>query len=424
MSANRKSRTVAHIDRTAASLFAKQATWSFVSRAIGALLQALMIIILARSISKADFGDFGTTFGTLTLLSMFTDFGLTSFAVKSLAVDHDLELAQRAVHLNKWMSVVLVAICAGIALVDMSMFDGHKWPYLIGIGVFLAIEKVTEGELALLGALQKFEGPAVSIVGRRLFALGIFLYLSTVLAPLLSYFLALALVGLPFMFFARTKTQTDFQGKVNLSGSQTIQTLRSSFHYGMSSVFQQIRSLDALVVSLAIGPVAAGAYSAATRLASPTYYVTSAVATAITPGAKSLGDTGVNSLLTRMVAWTGICISLLVACSSLLDVVMVKVYGNEYQGAGQTLLWVASGTLVTALYSPFSSHIQAMGYARLVSLINFISGILILCGICVGCKIGGEAGAALGFALAASAGLIAFIVVAKLQVERRASHAN
>jgi teichuronic acid exporter len=379
----------------------RQALWIFASRASGAVLQALLLILVARFITPEEFGVMNAFVGCFMFLGVVSDLGLTNFSIRAYAIDNDEDAALAAVALQRLLSLGFFAIATGILGIGWAL---EILPPMWALGataivLWVTLEKVCEAESAIFIARASVVQPAVSIIVRRAVSVLVFLPSIGQLPPILAFGLSVIAGGA--VGYVYLLTQRGGRSGAPVEGYGRASLIRAAIAFGVSNIFAQTRNLDGAAVALASGAAASGAYGASSRLASPIFLVSSAVASSVMPAIASSGPR-----IARRIVVFGLFAGLgaLVISLSLLPIsgqIMKLVFGEAYAGAGPILVTVVCATVMNSLISPFSAVLQAKGLAALVARVSSVFGVGVISAIFGGALLLGAQGAALGY-LAAS----------------------
>lgn len=394
----------------------RQVVMTVLARGLGSCLQAVLLVLLARTVDQTLFGLTNALLGLGAIASVLADLGITAYIVRTWAFDRDPERVIRALRVSNITAIVLAMVLTAAFVVATSALNAPF--YLSFVGVWIAFEKCTEAYLSVHSAEQRTLTPSVSIILRRtlplsLFATAIFYKGDTVVALVIS----LCLGGLAGQLHAYLSLPKALRGKTTGISSRVV--LSESRALGVAWLASQVRNADVFLVSLFAGLAASGAFAAAMKLTIPVYLVASAVALAIIPGVAKAGKTRVLRIAVILVC--GVCIGVagLAGVQPWLDPVMAWIYGPAYLGTGLLLCLVLVGTLVGAVGFPLSALLQAVNLARPVAVIEVVGALMVVAGISAGALWGGALGAAFG-ALVAQA-VRAVLLIIRLLVWRSTS---
>lgn len=374
-----------------------QALWLFSSRAGAALLQAALLILLARSVAPATFGLVNAAQGALQFGGVVFDAGLTAYIVRAYAIDGRLVHAYKALDLNALLTSTFVILAILIAVILLR--DWLTLAAIGGVATWVGFEKVCEARASLFIAEQRGIEPAVSPIIRRVVALAGFIGLSRIADPALSYALALSLGGVAGYVYLLGRMRA-LPTRDKAVPCRAADVLRDSLPFGVSNLFSQAKNLDAAVVAAATGAAAAGAYAAASRLSAPVFLATSAVATSVMPAVGRRGAEITRKLAVGLVLAGGAQVLLAVLLTPWAGSLVTLLYGEGYTGLGPLFVVVLCGTILNSLQSPFNALLQSVGREKLVAALSVWFGVLLLAGIWSGAANFGIYGAAWGYVAA------------------------
>ena len=370
----------------------RQASWQFVSRGVGGLCQALLLILLARSVTPEAFGEVTVVLGVAVFVGVVADLGLSSYIVRVIAVDDDIDSARVALQINRLSSTVFVAVGGLIYLGIASALSLSMWVVLVV--VWVGLEKNIEAQLAVFIAEQNVVVPALSVLVRRLLPIPIYALLITAgLAGDAAFGIAIvvgASIGMAqSSWLVRARLGSTVRGVL-----RPISVLKQSLPFFVTNASAQARNLDTSIVGLFASAAAAGAFAAASRLTVPIFLLTSAVATSVIPavarGGVALAQRIVFVLLCGLVASQ----LLVLVTLPFAEPAMALIFGRDYDDTGYLLSLVLSGTLFTSVVAPLNALTQALGGARRSAIASSVFSGMLLFGLATGAVIDGVVGAA------------------------------
>lgn len=381
-----------------------------VARALGSCLQAIMLVLLARTVEQAIFGLANALLGLGAIAAVLADLGLTTYIVKVWAFDRDAERVVRALRISNYAAIVLAV--ALTALFAAAAYVYRTPLYLCFLAIWIALEKCTEAYLSVHTAEQRVLAPSASIILRRVIPLALFAALLRAgLDPLLAFVASLTLGGFIGQAHACLALPKFFRKAKSSVRPRTV--LRECGTFGFATLASQIRNADTFIVSLFAGLAASGSFAAATKLTIPIYLVASAVALSIMPGVARAGATAVKRIAYILIGATCASIILLAVVSPWLEQLMTLVYGPAYADRGSLLWLVLVGTVFGGVGFPLAALLQSIGRAATVAMIEVGSALLVVLGMSVGAAAAGATGAAIG-AIAAQvvrAGLLVVLLL-------------
>lgn len=250
-----------------------------VSRFGAAVLQAVVLIVVARGLGAQNFGSFGATAAIGAIVTTVCSFGAQQRVLRSGAADRDkvdaiYTLLVLATLLALTVSVVLSSVLR-------NEFTGVQ---LLG-GLSASVDSLALfGQNVSFGALKP---------GRAL--LGMYLVRVISLAGALMLIVP-GPVGIPALGVAYVCAciTSGIVARLRPRRLSSFAFYREGYNFWATSVWGMLQQLDVVMVSVGIGVKQAGAYSAAYRLASPLHLVTGALNSIYTPRLSSTEDSAVR----------------------------------------------------------------------------------------------------------------------------------
>lgn len=405
-----------YMPATEGSIVRRQVLLTVLARGLGSCLQAILLVMLARTVDQTLFGLTNALLGLGAIVSVLADLGITAYIVRTWSFDREPERVIRALRVGNTSAIILgLVLTVAFAVAAMALNAPF---YLCFVAVWIAFEKCTEAYLSVHSAEQRTLTPAVSIILRRTIPLALFatvvLYEGDAVAALV---MSLCFGGLAGQLHAYHSLPKSLRGKTASISSREV--LSESRAFGVATLASQIRNADTFLVSMFAGLAASGAFAAAMKLTIPIYLVASAVALSIIPGVAKSGKKGVLRIAVISVCGVFMGVLGLAGIRLWLDPVMAWIYGPAYAGTGLLLCLVLSGTLVGALGFPLAALLQAVNLTRAVAVIEVAGALMVIVGISAGALLGGAVGAAIG-ALAAQA-VRAVLLITKLLIWKSTS---
>ena len=361
------------------------------SRGLGSALQAVALVLLARSVPAAEFGVVNVVIGVVGLLLVATGFGMSVYVPRARALGQDDDVAAglrlNAVA-NLATAVVLLAALAAWA-------SSTQVPLgVLLIGASLALERNVDTVLGVPVADGDALAPAVSMVLRRTITLAVLVPgLALGLDPVWSYTGGLLAGALAAQLHVRRVVRR-LPGRASAVGTSTL--LRRSWPYLVSNLTGQVRTLDTTLVAIALTPAAAGLYAAAAKLVQPLLLVPQTIAAVITPHATRLDPAAARRLGLRLVLAFAACLVLGIPIMVWAEEIVVLVMGEQYAGGGPVLAWCLAGLPFIAMSASLGALLQGQGRARMVAVNGLVFAVVLVVVVLGGALIGGVVGAAGG----------------------------
>jgi len=371
----------------------RQALWLFVSRGIGSVAQALLLVIFARSVEPTVFGEANVVLGIAVFLGVIADLGLSSYIVRLIAVDQDAERARSALRLNRLSTLTLV--CALVVVYLLVAGPLGLSPWLALLVVWVGLEKNIEAQLAVFIAEQNVLVPASSVLIRRLIPIPIYLLVVIAEAPEFALGVALAigavLGSIHAGLFIRQALPIGARDEISVR-----YLIRGSAPFFVTNVSSQARNLDAAVVGLFASTASGGTFAAASKLTVPVFMVTSAIATSVMPAVARGGPDLAKKLIAVLAGSLIVLLGAVAFTVPFSENLITWVFGPAYENSGVLLSMVLAGTLCASIVSPLNALVQTFGGAKYSAFASSVFSVLLLAALAVGAVVDGANGAALG----------------------------
>lgn len=385
-----------HVSTTRRYRVGGQFAWVSGGRILAALIQALIMLVLVRAVSPAEFGFFAAVYGVLTVVQTFFDFGLPTLVVRERAKKANPALVTAALHLNNGLSLamgMMLVVVIGLLgfVVDPQFF------LLLPLGVWAAAERNADAWLGVIFADGDARINTTNLVSRRIGNLALFsvLIFSTGIDPVLAFGVSSAVAACASWVFAHLYVRTRLAPAERISPTVL---MRMSYPYWINSVATQARNLDATIIGFVAGTAQAGFYAAAARLTSPLRILPTSLASVLLPASATRNSSNMRGLL-RLVAYVvgGMAAFYLVLGLAVPFVVPV-VLGEAYAGAIPALQITAVGLVFAAAASLLGSLLQGVGLKHYVAGTAVLTTVVCLAGVGIGGFLWGAIGAAAGLA--------------------------
>lgn len=373
--------------------------WVAGGRVLAAVVQALMLLLLARAVSPADFGIFSAVFGLSVVAQNVFDLGLGTFVVRERARDRDSPLLVRGLQMSfaasLSMGVVGAAVLAAASLADALFLT------FVPLIISMAVERNADVRLGLALADGRARINVTNLVARRILALILFLVLAYVadLDPIVAFGVSAALAAIvsavsAHVYIRGTGIPSETQATVR-------STLAAAAPFWINSVATQARNLDALLVTLLAGPVASGLYATASRLTGPLRILPTSLAAVLLPQATRLtSDAGVRRRWLRGIyKVTGVMLLVYTALALALPPLIPLALGADYAPSGSAVRIVLVGLVFAAAASLLSTTLQGWDDAAFVGKAAAVTTAVCLGAVSLGAVTLGTSGAAVGLSL-------------------------
>lgn len=383
------------------------------ARLVGALLQAVLLALVARAIAPDDFGVLAAFLGVCQFGQVVFDCGVSTFLVIERSAHPQSGKVTTALMLSDRLSSALGVACA-MAIAGMAAGFGREYLVFLPLAVWLATERNSDTWLGVYFADGDWKVNLSNLLTKRIVALVLFMSISWFgVDPRLSFGLALAAASSASILIIRKRLELSLPDPDHLSFRDLIS---DAWPYWQASLATHLRSLDATITALSASAFQAGLYSSASRLTSPLRILPTSMAKALLPAAVRTRETTSQSLLVIALAMLA---SISIAYGALyfvLPPLLPVVLGESYAGAVPALKIVLAGMPFAAGASLFGSLLQGRGEKRYVAHSAIATTILYLLVLPIAAFQGGANGAAA--ILSASFGANAFLLGGKLYLLR------
>lgn len=400
------------------SIVRRQATWLLLSRGIGSLSQALLFVLLARSVDATVFGKANALLGIAIFIGVIADLGLSTYIVKAYALDQNLNKVFVALRLNK-ISTAAYAVILSSAYLILSLFVGLD-PWLALVICWVALDKNIEAQLSVCIAKQDVAAIALSIAIRRFIPLGMFIGCSFLpLDPIINF--GLSLVVGSVVGEVHIERWVRRSGELKVQDTHTKgEVLRDALPYSLTNISGQARNLDTAIVSAFSSSIQAASFAAASKVAVPIFLLASAIASSVMPAVANGGHYFSTKLLRALMGGVFASCVLSLAVLPFSNTLMALIFGETYSHAGSLFVLVVIGTIFAAVVSPLAALVQAHGGAGGMAKLGLIFAPLLLISMVAGSLLAGAFGAAWGALIvqAVRAGVMCWIAQRAIHTEK------
>jgi O-antigen/teichoic acid export membrane protein len=375
-----------------------QFLWVSSGKIIAALLQAVIILLLVRQVSPAQFGFFSAAYGVITIPQTLLDAGLPTLIVRERARDARDGIVTAALKLNNRLSGVLslLLLVAGVMLA--LTVDAQYW-LLLPFALWAAAERNADTWLGVVLADGDSWINVTNLVIRRAASLALFLGLTawTEMPPILAISFSFAVSATASWFFAHLYVAKRL---VPASSHSMTELVGRSYPYWINSVSSQIQNLDVALTSVFAGPAQAGLYGAAARLTNPLRILPNSLATILLPVAARRTSSTLGPLC-KLVGGALVAFALLYGGMAAAMPWAVPVFlGVDYVGATVALQITCGGLIFASASSLVSTLLIGLGLKHFVAASAVVVTVTCLAGVVLGSLLAGAQGAALGLATA------------------------
>ncbi len=381
---------------------------TFLSRILSALIQAGLLVVVARTQEKEQFGVFATALAVTLAISVVVEFGVDKTAVSkvsrgNLQAGRDLTQAHATAQM-------VSALAVWVSISTLAHFSNSLTPEVAVIGLLAATERLLYLSLAQSVALNAAARAAYTLTVSRLAAAFIFFAMFHFGVPsTLSYVISFAATSVIAAAYLHGDLRSStVRPTLEHSLRVAIESREESGHYWRSTLYGQVRQQDLLIASMLGGPLVAASYALPARAVSPLRLVATSISTSTFPIA-ARRDKGELKIYLR--ATLVASIAMVAATAALWAIgpsLAAAIAGQDYRSAGEVLRVLLVGVCFSIPGTVFSSILQGFGDGSFISRVGLGSAIIFLAAITVGTILVGPTGAAWG---ATSAYVAEFLVV-------------
>lgn len=328
--------------------FRRQVIWSLIARVSAAILQILILVLLARGLDPTMFALIATVNVALQVTVAVNGFGLLRKIEYTRSVDrHDPSLPSLfalRLRFSYASSILWVVAC----LATYAVTDKDGFLALLPAAFWLLIEQTTQ----IWNGMSVVDGRAQELLPSyfsRRFPVVLFLAAALVFDLSVIWSWTLGLAAGSFLSYAQGYRRQERFARLLWPGRGTVQgriPLDIGYWWGMVGL--QLRDLDVAAVS-SLNTVAAGFYAFPARLVSPMNLATLATASAAFPRVARNGLTRRQLRQTLSIGLVPVCLiaGTTALCAPLLPVIL----GSAYEGSVPVLRI----TCITAVLSGAAS---------------------------------------------------------------------
>ncbi|KAI3473603.1 hypothetical protein Pfo_031562 [Paulownia fortunei] len=314
--------------------------------------QAVLLILLARTLGLEDFGRFSIAYASATLAAAVLGLGASSFVLRAIGLPNAQEVARTLLVVRVWASTLLLVL--GVLTVYAAM--ELSLPAILGVS-FAATELLIDYAQAYIAAGARLSLLAVAAV--------CFMFSAE------SSVLEVALMSLSVAILLASSVLLLVSTRGRRAG--VWRTIRQSTGYWAGSLVGNIRQLEPNAVAMTLSTSVAGAFAFSARLVNPLLIFTSTLQTLFMP-VLAANEDGSESWRKARKALFWLCLSYaLVLCG----LAPFRVHRHTVPAAN-----VMIATALSALTNYHQIMFNARGFAWDAALIigagNALSVILIL----------------------------------------------
>lgn len=385
--------------------------WIVASRLLAAVLQAVTLILIARSAGPSQFGLLSAFMGIVVIIQVISDCGIAPYVTRLRATSPDASFIGVALKVHRFLGILACAMLLGVAVI-FSFIGNQGWWSLIPLAIAGYFERQGDVKLTLAIADGDVWKNAFNLILRRLITfLVVIIGTYANLQPILVFGMG-SLAG-SYVSFWISRRLVAFQRHPRAVGRVEVRdVLTESSPFWINSIGAQLRNFDAFLVATLTTPAIAGYYGVISRSLNPLMMISSSLATVLLPLA-SRAEGKVGRALTVPVGIVfGLVVSLYLTLAYHAENVVFILFGSEFLPASSGFRVVLVGLIFASLSALLSSFLQAHGAARCVGRVSIVTSIISLIGISIGVILAGILGAAVGLGTAYVIQSICLVTVA------------
>jgi O-antigen/teichoic acid export membrane protein len=373
-----------------------QFAWVSAGRVLAAVIQAVSMLLLIRSVTPSEFGVFSAVYGLLALVQTIFDVGLPTLVIRERARDAKSATVGAALRLNDRLALAM----AGVLMVSIVLAGLVIAPYYFvfaPLALWAAAERNADVWLGVAIADGDAKVNTLNLVLRRVGSLVLFFLLLTGLSldPILSFGAATAVAACVSWLFAHTFVSRRLATRTVVAPRVLLQ---QSWPYWVNSAATQARNIDTAITGIVAGPVQGGFYGAASRLTTPLRILPTSLASVLLPAAARHTSASLGKLVRLlgivMIGFGGFYAALFAAVPWAVPTFL----GPDYTGAVPALQVTALGLMFAAGASLISAPLQGVGLKKFVASVAVSTTVICLIGVVTGAALAGAVGAAVGLA--------------------------
>lgn len=356
---------------------------------LSSILQAAILLLLARELSTRDFGIFAVGLTAGGFLAVVLSFGTGALALR-VQRTRNPEMISRGILTVR--TVILMPALLGGSLVAASISPSDSW-VIAAAGAGLVQETTAQAQESVLFGNRRIAAAQVLMLVRRITVTIITsgAWLLDV-APILPSFVLANVIATMLMYATR--------GTKAFSLSAVKPTLQEGIPFWAPTMLAKLETLDVAAASVGVSGQGLGNYSLVNRLGSPLQLLPGALLSVSAPHLSSLDlDSERRLVVRRSVIYMIIPFGLLLIASPAIGRLMEQAVGGDYHDLPPLLAAFVLGILLKSLSECIIAYFYALGHtapvrrARLIGVPAGLGSIMLLSGVY------GAVGAGLGFAL-------------------------
>jgi O-antigen/teichoic acid export membrane protein len=353
----------------------KNSAWLLVANVSIRLISAFVIILLARRLGVAGFGQYSFAVSFVGFFALFTSFGFNSLLIRDVAKDRSLTNK----YINNILSIKIIFSVLAMIVLAISLFFIDKSEMVIIaiyiLGIELVVSSFTESMRSLFQAYEKMEYDSIlkiisKIIWATLILFVIYNNLTLVnitLATLCSASLSLIITYIVVRKnISKIKLETDYKFWKKL--------MLTALPFALTSLFSMINfRIDQVMLSFMTTDAIVGAYSAAYKIIDVLAILPGILLTALYPVFSKYHATDTKLLkksfnLSLRYVIT-LSIPIVIGGFLLSGQIINLVYGPEYADSAMVLKILIFISLFSFINSPLFVLLNSIGKQK-ITMIN------------------------------------------------------
>ncbi|MGD6980976.1 lipopolysaccharide biosynthesis protein [Citricoccus sp. CH26A] len=363
------------------------------ARGLEALIQAVLLILLARELGPTLFGIVAIYHAVHSVIFIVVGMNTATFVVREEALGRP-DLAHGALRMNS----ILLTCALGLLLAG-SLYVADK-PLIclaVAANAFGAwSQQLGDNRLSLALAHHKVRPSVTAVSARSISSLLVFLGLLSLHANAALAFgvarVGAGLVGLGLVFLLVPRA-----GKIEKASARRV--TREQFPLAVAPGVAALRQFDTVIVTLISGLAASGLYSAVSRIASPLVLFSAAINPVVIPRVAKAPQDKVVKLFDLLFVGLILLTLLPLALIPCAEWMVVSIFGLEFSGGGVVMIWMLLRVGEVTIGPVLAGILQARRLDRTVAVNAVLFTAFMLIGTLVGALHSGAAGAAAGVAI-------------------------
>lgn len=368
------------------------------ARITSAIGQAIALLLMARHLEPASFGQFVAVWTVGSVLLALSDMGTMTAAHRALAKDHrdDLETSKllfgSQLLLDTSMAALLAIVFAFLAAASVL----PNWAFLASFPILL--DKWLNTSVTAQLSIRSVRAQVPVLAGARMVALvGVILAIHLSVDPIWAYLVSVAAGALIGLLGLRVGTEAGLPQVKHPTGLGKL--ICKGMPFWLATASGQIRNLDVAIVVAIAGPAMGSMYALPAKMSGPVRLFSVAMTSVAVPAA-ARGDREEIRILAKNMRRMGLALtSIGLVVIFFMPALVRALLGATYLDAVAPARILLVGLLFNIFGSFTSGVLQGSGHERFIGRLGVFLGILSLTAVICGTYLAGAMGAASGMAL-------------------------